>query len=62
MAAEHTCISEDRLAFLMKEIVQEQIKIKITMNEVKNLKQEISTLKGSLEALLRSVSKEKLKN
>ena len=62
MAAEHTCISEERLALLMKEIFQEEFKkqernilniisgnFEITMNEIKNLKQEISELKSSLD-------------
>ena len=60
--AEHTCISEHRLALLMKEIFQEEFKkqernilniisgnFEITMNEIKNLKQEISELKSSLD-------------
>ena len=51
MAAEHTCISEERLALLMKEIFQEEFNKKkrnilniisgnfeINMNEIKNLK------------------------
>ena len=59
--AKHTCISEERLALLMKEIFQEEFKKQernilniisrnfvMTMNEIKNLKQEISELKGSL--------------
>ena len=62
MAAEHTCISEERLALLvMKEIFQEEFKKKernilnisgnfeIIMNEIKNLKQEISELKSRLD-------------
>ena len=73
MAAEHTCISEERLALLMKEIFQEELKkqernilnisgnFEITMNEIKNLKQEISELKSSLdfteEVLERKVEK-----
>ena len=49
MAAKHTCISEERLALLMKEIFQEEFKkqegnilsiisgnFEITMNEIKN--------------------------
>ena len=51
MAAEHTCISEERLALLVKEIFQEEFKeqernirniisgnFEINMNEIKNLK------------------------
>ena len=62
MAAEHTCISEERLELLVKEIFQEEFKeqernirniisgnFKINMNEIKNLKQEISELKSSLD-------------
>ena len=62
MAAEHMCISEERLALLMKEIFQEEFKkqernilntisghFEISMNEIKNLKQEISELKSSLD-------------
>ena len=62
MATEPTCISEERLAFLMKEISQVEFKsqelkildiisgnFEITMNEMKNLKQEISELKSSLD-------------
>ena len=61
MAAEHTCISEERLLLLMKEIFQEEFKKKernilnisgnfeIIMNEIKNLKQEISELKSRLD-------------
>ena len=62
MAAEHTYISEDRLALLMKEIFQKEFKKQeqnilniisgnfgITMNEIKNLKQEINELKSTLE-------------
>ena len=61
MAPEHTCISEERLALLIKEILQEEFKkqernilnissnFEITMNEIKNLKQEISELKSSLD-------------
>ena len=63
MAAEHTCISEERLALLvMKEIFQEEFKKKernilniisgnfeIAMNEIKNLNQEISELKSRLD-------------
>ena len=49
MAPEHTCISEERLALLIKEILQEEFKkqernilnissnFEITMNEIKNL-------------------------
>ena len=60
-AAEHTCISEERLLLLMKEIFQEEFKKKernilnisgnfeIIMNEIKNLKQEISELKSRLD-------------
>ena len=60
--AEHMCISEERLAILMKEIFQEEFKkqernilniisgnFEITMNKIKNLKQEISELKSSLD-------------
>ena len=60
--AKHTCISEERLALLMEEIFQEELKkqernilniisgnFEITMNEIKNLKQEISELKRSLD-------------
>ena len=59
---EHTCISEERLALLMKEVFQEEFKkqeqnvlniiggnFEIAMNEIKNLKQEISELKSSLD-------------
>ena len=62
MAAEHTCISEEKLTLLMKEIFQEEFKkqernilniisgnFEITMNEINNLKQEISKLKSSLD-------------
>ena len=61
IATEHTGISEERLALLMKEIFQEELKkqernilnisgnFEITMNEIKNLKQEISELKSSLD-------------
>ena len=62
MATEPKCISEERLAFLMKEIPQVEFKsqelkildiisgnFEITMNEMKNLKQEISELKSSLD-------------
>ena len=62
MAAEHRCISEERLALLMKEIFQEEFKkqerhilniingnFEITTNEIKNLKQEIGELKNSLD-------------
>ena len=62
MAAEHTCISEERLALLMNETFQEEFKKQernilniingnfgITMNEIKNLSQEISELKSSLD-------------
>ena len=61
MAAEHTCISEERLVLLMKEIFQEEFKKKernilnisgnfeIIMNEIKNLKQEIIELKSRLD-------------
>ena len=62
MVTESTCISEERLAFLMKEISQDEFKsqelkilniisgnFEITMNEMKNLKQEISELKSSLD-------------
>ena len=55
MVAEHTCINEERLALLMKEIFQEEFKkqernilniisgnFEITINEIKYLKQEIS--------------------
>ena len=55
------CISEEGLALLMKEIFQEEFKkeernilniisgdFEITMNEIKNLKQEISQLRSSL--------------
>ena len=62
MAAEHTSISEKRLALLMKEIFQEEFKkqerhildiingnFEITMNEIKNLKLEIGELKNSLD-------------
>ena len=50
MAVEHTCISEERLALLIKEILQEEFNkqernilnirssnFEITMNEIKNL-------------------------
>ena len=60
--AEHTRISEERLALLMKEIFQEEFKkqernilnivsgnFEITMNKIKNLKQEFSELKSSLD-------------
>ena len=60
MVAEHTWISEERLILLMKEIFQEDFKkqeqnilniisgnFEITMNEIKNLEQEISELKSS---------------
>ena len=56
------CISEEGLALLMKEIFQEEFKkeernilniisgdFEITMNEIKNLKQEISQLRSSLD-------------
>ena len=62
MSVEHTRISEKRLALLMKEIFQEEFKkqeqnilniisgnFEITMNEIKNLKQEISELKSNLD-------------
>ena len=62
MAAEHTSISEERLALLTKEIFQEEFKkqkqnflniisgnFEITTNEIKNLKHEISELKSSLD-------------
>ena len=71
---EHTCISEERLALLMKEIFQEEFKkhernipniisgnFEITMNEIKNLKQEISELKSSLDFTW-TFLKRKLKN
>ena len=74
MAAEHTCISEERLALLMKEIFQEEFNNKkrnilniisgnfeINMNEIKNLKQEIIELKNSLD-FTEEVLKKKLKN
>ena len=74
MAAEHTCISEERLALLMKEIFQEEFNKKkrnilniisgnfeINMNEIKNLKQEIIELKNSLD-FTEEVLKKKLKN
>ena len=74
MATEPTCISEERLAFLMKEIPQVEFKsqelkildiisgnFEITMNEMKNLKQEISELKSSLD-FKEDVLKKKLKN
>ena len=74
MAAEHTCISEERLALLMKEIFQEEFNKKkrnilniisgnfeINMNEIKNLKQEIIELKSSLD-FTEEVLKKKLKN
>ena len=60
--AKHTCISKERLALLMEEIFQEEFQkqernilniisdnFEITMNEIKNLKQEISELKSSLD-------------
>ena len=60
--AKHTSISEERLVLLMEEIFQEEFKkqernilniisrnFEITMNKIKNLKQEISELKSSLE-------------
>ena len=62
MAAEHTCISEERLTLLMTEIFQEEFKkqernilniisgnFEITINEINSLKQEISKLKSSLD-------------
>ena len=62
MAAEHTSISEEKLALLTKEIFQEEFKkqkqnflniisgnFEITTNEIKNLKHEISELKSSLD-------------
>ena len=74
MAAEHTGISEERLALLMKEIFQEEFNKKkrnilniisgnfeINMNEIKNLKQEIIELKSSLD-FTEEVLKKKLKN
>ena len=57
-----TCISEEILALLMKEIFRKEFKkqernilsithgnFEITMNEIKNLKQEISELKSCLD-------------
>ena len=65
MVAEHTCISGERLALLMKEIFQGEFKKQernilniinnyilnniLNINEIKNLKQEISELKSSLD-------------
>ena len=62
LAAEHTCISEERFVLLIKEIFQEEFNkqeqnilnitsgnFEITMNEIKKLKQEISELKRSLD-------------
>ena len=62
MTVEHTCISEERLALLRKEIFQEGFKkqernilniissnFEIAMNEIKTLKREISELKSSLD-------------
>ena len=56
------CIDEERLALLMKEMFQEEFKkhernilnivsgnFEITINEIKNLKQEFSELKSSLD-------------
>ena len=60
--AKHTSISEGRLALLMEEIFHKEFKkqernilniisrnFEITMNKIKNLKQEISELKSSLD-------------
>ena len=73
--AEHTCISEERLILLMKEIFQEDFKkqeqnilniisgnFEITMNKIKNLKQEISKLKSSLDFTDGVIGKKRLKN
>ena len=62
LAAERTCISEERFVLLIKEIFQEEFNkqeqnilnitsgnFEITMNEIKKLKQEISELKRSLD-------------
>ena len=62
MATEDTRISEEILGLLMKEIFQEEFKkqernildiisgkFEITMNEIKNLKHEISELKSNLD-------------
>ena len=65
MAAEHTCISGERLALLMKEIFQGEFKKQernilniinnyilnniLNINEIKNLKQEINESKSSLD-------------
>ena len=62
MTVEHTCISQERLALLRKEIFQEEFEkqernilniissnFEITMNETKTLKTEISELKRSLD-------------
>ena len=62
MAAGHTCISEERLeALLMTEEFKKQKRsilniissnFEISMNEIKNLKLEISEIKSSLDVLL----------
>ena len=62
MTVEHTCISQERLALLRKEIFQEEFEkqernilniissnFEIAMNETKTLKTEISELKRSLD-------------